>query len=51
MAGLAKRPEHRPTTAAAFAEAINLPEGTTPEHLLVGARSAVSPIVALNGSL
>ena len=46
MAGLAKQPEHRPATAAAFAEALRLPEGTVPEHLLAGAESAVSPVIA-----
>jgi serine/threonine-protein kinase len=46
MAGLAKRPEHRPATASAFAESLNLPEGTVPEHLVEGAKSAVTPIVA-----
>ncbi|HEU4998870.1 MAG TPA: serine/threonine-protein kinase [Lapillicoccus sp.] len=49
MAGLAKRPEHRPATAADFAEALRLPEGTVPEHLLEGARSAVSPVVSAAG--
>jgi serine/threonine-protein kinase len=46
MAGLAKRPEDRPADAASFADALMLPLGTTPEHLLTGARSAVSPVVA-----
>jgi serine/threonine-protein kinase len=45
-AGLAKRPEDRPADAAAFAEALMLPLGTVPDHLLPGARSAVSPVVA-----
>ncbi|HEU4331601.1 MAG TPA: serine/threonine-protein kinase [Lapillicoccus sp.] len=45
MAGLAKRPEHRPESAAAFAEALRLPKGTVPEHLVPGAQSAVSPVI------
>ncbi len=46
LAGLAKLPEKRPANAAAFAEALRLPAGTAPEHLLEGAASAVSPVVA-----
>ena len=49
MAGLAKRPEDRPDSAAAFAEALRLPSGTVPQHLVTGARSAVSPVVAQPG--
>jgi serine/threonine protein kinase len=49
MAGLAKLPEHRPVSAAAFAEALMLPIGTVPEHLIPGAESAVSPVVAVPG--
>ncbi|MEO7269528.1 MAG: serine/threonine-protein kinase [Knoellia sp.] len=46
LAGLAKLPEQRPADAAAFAEALRLPAGTAPAHLVEGARSAVSPVVA-----
>lgn len=46
LAGLAKLPEQRPEDAAAFAEALHLPAGTTPEYLVEGAASAVSPVVA-----
>lgn len=46
MAGLAKLPEQRPESAAAFAEALRLPAGTRPEGLVEGAASAVSPVVA-----
>ena len=46
LAGLAKLPEQRPADAAAFAEALRLPAGTVPEHLVEGAASAVSPVVA-----
>jgi eukaryotic-like serine/threonine-protein kinase len=46
LAGLAKQPEHRPQSAAAFGEALRRPEGTVPEELVAGARSAVSPVVA-----
>lgn len=46
MAGLAKAPEQRPESASAFAEALRLPAGTVPEHLLEGAASAVAPVVA-----
>ncbi|GAB3441580.1 hypothetical protein GCM10027517_17820 [Phycicoccus ginsengisoli] len=46
MAALAKNPTQRPASAAAFAEALSLPEGEVPEHLLPGARSAVTPVVA-----
>jgi serine/threonine-protein kinase len=45
MAGLAKLPEDRPADAAAFGEALMLPFGTVPEHLVAGARSAVSPTI------
>lgn len=46
LAGLAKLPEQRPADAAAFAAALRLPAGTVPEHLVEGAASAVSPVVA-----
>jgi len=46
MAGLAKLPEQRPESAAAFADALRLPAGVQPEHLVEGAASAVSPVVA-----
>ncbi|MDR6863260.1 serine/threonine-protein kinase [Phycicoccus sp. 3266] len=46
MAALAKDPAKRPPSAAEFAEALSLPDGEVPEHLLPGARSAVSPVVA-----
>ncbi|KGN31649.1 serine/threonine protein kinase [Knoellia sinensis KCTC 19936] len=46
LAGLAKLPEQRPADAAAFAEALRLPAGTVPAHLVDGAASAVSPVVA-----
>jgi serine/threonine-protein kinase len=49
MAGLAKLPEDRPADAAAFGEALMLPAGTVPEHLVVAARSAVSPVVGGTG--
>jgi serine/threonine-protein kinase len=46
LSGLAKLPEQRPANAAAFAEALRLPPGTAPAHLVDGAASAVSPVVA-----
>lgn len=46
LSGLAKLPEQRPADAAAFAEALRLPAGTPPAHLVAGAASAVSPVVA-----
>jgi serine/threonine-protein kinase len=46
MAGLAKLPEHRPSSAEEFASCLRLPEGTIPQSLLAGARSAVSPVIA-----
>ena len=46
MAGLATLPEERPSSAGEFANSLRLPEGTVPEHLLAGARSAMSPVVA-----
>lgn len=45
MAGLAKLPEQRPSSAEQFARALQLPEGTRPEHLVAGAGSAVAPVV------
>jgi serine/threonine-protein kinase len=45
MAGLAKHPSQRPESAAAFAEALRMPRGTAPEHLVAGAESAVAPVV------
>jgi serine/threonine-protein kinase len=46
MAGLAKLPEERPSSAAEFAKALRLPHGTPPKHLIAGAKSAVSPEIA-----
>jgi serine/threonine-protein kinase len=46
MAALAKNPTQRPASAAAFAQALSLPDGEVPEHLVPGARSAVAPVVA-----
>ena len=46
MAGLAKAADQRPASAADFAEALRLPAGTVPEHLLEGAASAVTPVIA-----
>src|SRR6478672_659132 len=40
MAGLAKKPEDRPASAAAFADALQLPLGTPPESLVGAARAA-----------
>ncbi|GAA2031766.1 hypothetical protein GCM10009740_22140 [Terrabacter terrae] len=40
MAGLAKKPEDRPASAAAFAEALQLPTGTRPENLVAAAQAA-----------
>jgi serine/threonine-protein kinase len=51
MAGLAKDPTQRPESAAAFAEALRLPEGETPAHLTAAAASAVAPVVAGIGGL
>jgi eukaryotic-like serine/threonine-protein kinase len=51
MAGLAKDPNQRPESAAAFAEALRLPEGETPAHLTAAAASAVAPVVAGIGGL
>jgi serine/threonine-protein kinase len=45
MAGLAKLPESRPESAAAFAAALMLPAGTVPTHLVKGARSAMTPVI------
>lgn len=45
LAGLAKLPEDRPASAGAFAEALRLPAGEVPDHLVDAARSAVSPVV------
>jgi serine/threonine-protein kinase len=46
MAGLAKLPEQRPASAAAFAQALRLPPGRVPQELVAGAACAVSPVVA-----
>jgi serine/threonine protein kinase len=46
MAALAKDPSQRPSSAGAFAEALRLPAGQVPEHLVAGARSAVTPVIA-----
>jgi serine/threonine-protein kinase len=51
MAGLAKDPNQRPESAAAFAEALRLPEGEAPAHLTAAAASAVTPVVAGIGGL
>ena len=51
MAGLAKDPDQRPESAAAFAEALRLPEGQAPAHLAAAAASAVTPVVAGIGGL
>jgi serine/threonine-protein kinase len=48
---LAKDPTQRPESAAAFAEALRLPEGETPAHLTAAAASAVAPVVAGIGGL
>ena len=46
MAGLAKLPDERPSSAEEFAKALQLPHGTQPAHLLTGSRSAVTPVIA-----
>jgi serine/threonine-protein kinase len=46
MAGLAKDPAQRPESASAFAEALRLPPGTAPAHLVAAAASAVTPVLA-----
>jgi serine/threonine protein kinase len=46
MAGLAKLPEERPSSAGEFADSLRLPDGSTPEGLTPGAKSAVSPGIA-----
>jgi serine/threonine-protein kinase len=46
MAALAKDPAQRPSSAGAFAEALRLPAGEVPQHLVAGARSAVTPVIA-----
>lgn len=46
MAGLAKLPQERPSSAAEFARALRLPEGTLPEHLVAGALSAMTPVIS-----
>ena len=46
MAALAKDPSQRPSSAGAFAEALRLPAGEVPQHLVAGARSAVTPVIA-----
>jgi serine/threonine-protein kinase len=45
MAALAKDPTLRPASAAAFAEALRLPPGEVPEHLVAGAAAAVAPFI------
>nr|WP_272955458.1 serine/threonine-protein kinase [Pedococcus badiiscoriae] len=45
MAALAKDPSLRPQSAAAFAEALRLPPGEVPSHLVAGAMAAVSPVI------
>jgi serine/threonine-protein kinase len=45
MAALAKDPSLRPQSAAAFAEALRLPPGQVPEHLVAGAAAAVTPFI------
>ena len=45
MAALAKDPAQRPSSAGAFAEALRLPAGEVPQHLVAGARSAVTPVI------
>jgi serine/threonine-protein kinase len=45
MAGLAKLPQQRPSSAEEFARALRLPEGSRPEQLLAGALSAVTPVL------
>jgi serine/threonine-protein kinase len=51
MAGLAKDPAQRPQSGEAMAEALHLPVGTVPEHLVAGAESAVAPVVSGAGLL
>jgi eukaryotic-like serine/threonine-protein kinase len=46
MAALAKDPRQRPSSAAAFVEALELAPEDLPEELVVAAASAVSPVVA-----
>jgi eukaryotic-like serine/threonine-protein kinase len=46
MAGLAKLPEERPSSAAEFAQSLRLPEGTVPAHLVAGALSAMTPVIS-----
>ena len=45
MASLAKGPEQRPDSAAAFAEALRRPVGEMPVELAQGAASAVAPVI------
>ena len=45
MAALAKDPTLRPQSAAAFAEALRMPAGQAPEHLVAGAAAAVAPFI------
>ena len=45
MAALAKNPAQRPQSAAEFAEALRLPPGEVPAHLVRGARAAVTPVI------
>ena len=46
MAGLAKLPEERPTECGRVREGVAVAQGTQPEHLLAGARSAMTPVIA-----
>jgi serine/threonine-protein kinase len=45
MSALAKDPTLRPQSAAAFAEALRLPAGEAPAHLVAGAAAAVAPFI------
>jgi eukaryotic-like serine/threonine-protein kinase len=50
LAGLAKLPEDRPASATAFAEALRLPTGRAPAHLVAAAQSAVGPVLGGPGA-
>ncbi|GAA1983979.1 hypothetical protein GCM10009817_26760 [Terrabacter lapilli] len=50
MAGLAKKPEDRPASAAAFADALQLPLGTRPEELVDAARVATDDAVTASSA-